>query len=164
MTDRSVLFIAPFDDAYFAHSAQRKRALERLGARVTTFDVLAKPSLIERFRAGDLPRRLERVIDETNPDLVLVAGGDQLNEDLVDRLRARSRARWVTWLPDDLRTVATAAALARPYDHIYAIGTDVAAEVSERLGRTVDVSSRWYPDTRQPKDRQARTAKSSGIN
>lgn len=139
MTDRSVLFIAPFDDAYFAHSAQRKRALERLGARVTTFDVTAKPSLIERFRAGDLPRRLERVIDEGNPDLVLVAGGDQLNEDMVDRLRARSRARWVTWLPDDLRTVVAAASLARPYDHIYAIGTDVAAEVSERLGRTVDV-------------------------
>ena len=141
MTDRSVLFIAPFDDAGNAHSAQRKRALERLGARVTSFDVLAKPSLVERLRAGDLPRRLERAIDDANPELVLVAGANMLDEDLVDRLRVRSRARWITWMPDDLRTVAAAALLARPYDHIYAIGTDVAAEVSERLGRTVDVLS-----------------------
>lgn len=141
MTDRSVLFVAPFDDAGHAHAMQRKRALERLGARVTAFNLLARPSLVERLRAGDLPRRLERVIDESNPELVLVCGGDELDEDLVDRLRARSRARWISWLPDDLRTVTKAAALARPYDQIYAIGTDVAAEVSERLGRTVDVLS-----------------------
>jgi len=140
-TDRSVLFVAPFDDVHHAHSAQRLRALQRIGAKVTSFDLLSKPSLLTRFRAGDLPRRLERVIDECEPELILVCGGDAIDEALVDRLRPRSRARWVTWMLDDLRTVATASALARPYDHIYAIGTDVAGEVSERLGRTVDVLS-----------------------
>lgn len=138
-TERSLLFIAEFDDTGHAHAAQQRRALERLGARVTPFDLNAKPSLLERFRAGDVGKRLERALDEHDPDLVLVIGGDSLDEALVDRLRPHSRARWINWLPDDLRTVADAAALARPYDHIYAIGTDVAAEIHERLGRSVDV-------------------------
>ncbi|MES2125602.1 MAG: glycosyltransferase [Gemmatimonadota bacterium] len=140
-SERSVLFIAEFDDAGRAHSAQQRRALERLGARVTTFDLKAKPSLLQRFRSGDLSKRLERQLDDLDPDLVLVIGGEPLDEALVDRLRARSRARWINWLPDDLRTVSSAALRARPYDQIYAIGTDVAAEIHERLGRTVDVLS-----------------------
>ncbi|MEP6591158.1 MAG: glycosyltransferase [Gemmatimonadota bacterium] len=140
-TERSVLFIAEFDDAGHAHAAQQRRALERLGSRVTTFDLNAKPSLLQRFRSGDLPKRLERQLDDVDPDLVLVVGGESLDEALVDRLRARSRARWVIWLMDDLRTVSEAALRARPYDQIYAIGTDVAAEIHERLGRTVDVLS-----------------------
>ncbi len=140
-TDRSVLFIAEFDDVRHANAAHRVRALERLGVTVHQFDLNAKPSLLERFRAGDLPKRIERTIDEHEPQLVLVIGGRPLDEALVDRLRGRSRARWVNWLPDDLRTVTEATALARPYDAIYAVGTDVAAELAERLGRTVDVLS-----------------------
>lgn len=139
--ERSLLFIAEFDDAGHAHAAQQRRALERLGARVVTFDLNAKPSLLQRFRAGDLAKRLERVLDDQNPELVLVIGGVPLVESLVDRLRGCSRARWINWLPDDLRTVSSATLLARPYDHIYAIGTDVSAELHERLGRTVDVLS-----------------------
>lgn len=140
-TDRPILVIAEFDDVRNANTAHRVRALERLGTRVTAFDLNARPSLRERFRAGDLPKRIERVLDEHDPGLVLVIGGRPLDEALVDRLRGRSRARWINWLPDDLRTVTEATALARPYDAIYATGTDVAAEVAERLGRTVDVLS-----------------------
>ena len=140
-TDRSVLLIAEFDDVRNANTAHRVRALERLGARVAAFDLNARPGLLERFRAGDLPKRIERVLDEHAPSLVLVIGGQPLDEALVDRLRGRSSARWINWLPDDLRTVTEATALARPYDAIYATGTDVAAEVAERLGRTVDVLS-----------------------
>jgi spore maturation protein CgeB len=136
---RAVLCIGEFDDYLNAHGAQHVRALERLGARVASFDLAAKPSLLSRFRGGDLLRRLERALDEHAPDLVLVLGGQALNEDAVDRLRGRVRARWINWLPDDLRTISTACAIARPYDHIYAVGTDVAAEVADRLGRTVDV-------------------------
>ena len=55
-TERSVLFIADFDDVYHAHAAQRRRALERLGATVVAFDLQARPSLVERFRAGARPR------------------------------------------------------------------------------------------------------------
>jgi spore maturation protein CgeB len=137
--ERSVLLLADFDDGPNAHAAQRRRALERLGLRVATFDLSSKPSLLERLRAGDLPRRLERAIQDAAPDLILTFGSPLLDEPLVDRLRAQSRARWVVWLPDDLRTAHTAAALARPYDQIYAIGTDVAADIADRLGRTVDV-------------------------
>ena len=138
-TERSVLFIAEFDDAGHAHATQQRRALERLGARVAVFDLNAKPSLFQRFRSGDLPKRLEHVLVDQNPELVLVIGGDKLEEALVDKLRGLSRARWINWLPNDLRSVSSATLLARPYDHIYAIGTDVAAELHERLGRTVDV-------------------------
>ncbi|MGH7594474.1 MAG: CgeB family protein [Gemmatimonadales bacterium] len=136
---RSVLFIAEFDDVYHAHALQRRRALERLGSAVTVFDLKAKPSLLERFRAGDLGRRLERSLDEVQPELVIVNGNVAIDEGLVDRLRGRARARWINWLPHDLRTISEAIVLARPFDHIYAIGTDVAAEMADRLGRTVDV-------------------------
>lgn len=140
-SERSVLLLADFDDGPNAHAAQRRRALERLGLRVASFDLSAKPSFFERLRAGDLPRRLERALDEAAPDLVLAFGSPLLDEPLVDRLRGRSRARWVTWMPDDLRTAYEASVLARPFDQIYAIGTDIAAEVADRLGRTVDVLS-----------------------
>jgi spore maturation protein CgeB len=137
-TDRSVLFIAEFDDVRRANAAHRLRALERLGTAVRAFDLNAKPSFFQRLRAGDQAKRIETVLDERDPELIIVVGGETLDEPLVDRLRARSRGRWVNWLPDDLRTVTAATALARPYDAIYAIGTDVAADVSERLGRTVE--------------------------
>lgn len=140
-TGRSVLVLAEMDDVYHAHATQRRRALERLGAKVTVFDLRSRPSLLERFRAGDLGRRLERAMDEVQPELVLVNGSDQIDEVMVDRLRARARARWINWMPHDLRQVSEAIVLARPFDHIYAIGTDVAAEMADRLGRTVDVLS-----------------------
>jgi spore maturation protein CgeB len=138
---RRLLFIAGFDDVHAANAAHRVRALERLGTEVATFDLNAKPGLLERFRAGDLAKRIERVLDEYQPHLVLTTHAETLDEDTVDRLRGRSSARWAAWLTDDLRTVTQATALARPYDAIYAVGTDVAAEVGERLGRTVDVLS-----------------------
>ena len=137
--DRSVLFVAEFNDAYHAHFAQRRRALERLGATVTVFDLKARPSLLARFRAGDLGRRLEHSIDEAQPDLVIVNGNPELDEEMVERLRGRVRARWINWLPHDLRQISEAIVLARPFDHIYTIGTDIAAEMADRLGRTVDV-------------------------
>ncbi len=136
--ERRILLLAEFDDVRHANSQHRLRALSRLGAAAKGFDLLARPSLIARLRAGDLPTRIEKEIDEFEPDLVLVLGAPVLNEDLVDRLRARSRARWINWLPDDIRTVSAAAEIARPYDAIYAVGTDVASELSGTLGRTVD--------------------------
>lgn len=138
-TERPVLLLAEFDDVYHAHAAQRLRALQRLGAGAIGLDLLAKPSLLERLRRGDLPRRIERALDEHDPALVLVVGAPQLDEAIIERLRSRTRARWITWLPDDLRTITEATQLARPYDAIYAIGTDVAGEIADRLGRTVDV-------------------------
>ncbi len=141
MSGRSVLMLDEIDDVYHAHATQRRRALERLGAKVTMFDLRARPSLLERFRTGDLGKRLEYTMDEVQPDLVLVNGNNQIDEEMVDRLRARARARWINWLPHDLRQVAEAIVLARSFDHIYAIGTDVAAEVADQLGRTVDVLS-----------------------
>jgi spore maturation protein CgeB len=138
-SERAILFIAEFDDVKHAHAAQQVRALERLGARVTSINLKAKPSLLGRLTGRDLPKRMLAAIDEHSPELVVVIGGEPINEELLEQLRGRSRARWVNWLPDDLRTVVSAAQRARPYDHIYAIGTDVAADIHDRLARTVDV-------------------------
>lgn len=134
-----ILFLADFDDAMNAHSAQRVRALERLGAEVTQLDLSSRPSFFGRLTGSDLPRRIQKALEDQEPDLVLVIGGKALDEPLLERLRGLSRARWINWLPDDLRTVSEAARLARPYDQIYTIGTDLAAEIGERLARTVDV-------------------------
>lgn len=136
---RRVLGIAAFDDFHAASAAHRVRALERLGAEVATFDLNSRPGLLQRFRTGDMPKRIEKVLDEFQPHVVLAMHATALSEDLVDRLRGRSSARWVAWLADDLRTINQATALARPYDDIYAVGTDVAAELGENLGRTVEV-------------------------
>jgi spore maturation protein CgeB len=121
-TERAVLVLAEFDDVHNASAAHRVRALERLGMRTRAFDLGARPGLFSRLRGGDLTRRLERAIDEHEPDLVLVLGGSALDEELVAKRCGGHRA-------------------ARPYDTIYAIGTDVSAELAERLGRTVDVLS-----------------------
>jgi spore maturation protein CgeB len=137
--ERSVLFIAEFDDIYNAHASQQRRALERLGAKVSVFDLASRSGLLARFRNGDLAKRLERSLDEVQPDLVLVNGSELIDEAMVDRVRPRARARWINWLPHDMRQISEAIVLARPFDQIYAIGTDVAAEIADRLGRTVDV-------------------------
>ncbi len=138
-TERSILFLAEFDDVYHAHAAQQVRALERLDARVTTIDLGRQPSLLGRLTGRDLPRQIERALIDQDPELVIVAGGTVIDERMLEGLRGLSRARWINWLPDDLRTATEAAQRARPYDHIYAVGTDVAAEIHERLARTVDV-------------------------
>jgi spore maturation protein CgeB len=136
-----VLFIAGLDDVHAANAAHRVRALQRLGVEVAVFDLNARPGLVDRLRSGSPATRIERLLDDFQPHTVLTCYAEALDEDLVDRLRGRSSARWVTWLPDDLRSATAAAALARPYDEIYAVGTDVAAELGERLGRTVQVLS-----------------------
>lgn len=137
--ERTILFLANFDDAMNAHSIQRVRALERMGTRVVTMDLSTRPSLLKRLTGNDLIKRIQRVLVEHNPGLVVVIGGREIDEPGFEKLRGLSQARWVNWLPDDLGTAPEAAMVVRPYDQIYAIGTDVAAEIGERLARTVDV-------------------------
>lgn len=135
-----VLLVAAFDDAHHAHALQRARAMERLGCEVEEFDLLWRPGLFQRFRAGDLYSRLAETLAETAPELVLViGGGEHLEVEPLERVRGGSRATWVNWFPDDLRTVVRAASHARIYDRVLASGSEVAGALSGALGKPVDL-------------------------
>jgi spore maturation protein CgeB len=73
------------------------------------------------------------------PDLVLVIGAPELDADLVEHLASGTRARWVNWFPNDLRTAYDAIAVADAYDTVYATGADVAERLGEALNREVEV-------------------------
>lgn len=137
MTAPSVLLVARFDDALHAHAAHRRRALERLGCRVTCFDLLKRPGLLTRLTGGDLKTRLARTLESESFELILVVGGVEVEEGWVDDLRPLGRAKWVNWFPDDLRTIREAADRGRPYDEVVAASTDVAGALAGALGRIV---------------------------
>jgi spore maturation protein CgeB len=139
VTAPAVLLLARFDDALHAHAAQRGRALERLGCRVTVCDPTRRPSLVQRLLGGDRVARVRAALAEANPDLVLVTGRAGLTDGLLAELRTGSGVTWVNWFPEDLRRAGDAAAWAGAFDQVFVVGTDVAAVVGERLGRPVEV-------------------------
>jgi spore maturation protein CgeB len=139
MTRPSVVLVAAFDDAQHAHGAQRGRALERLGCDVTAVNVMERRGPLGLFRSRDLKSRLEEALRMAQPDLVLVIGAPELDADLVEHLASGTRARWVNWFPNDLRTAYDAIAVADAYDTVYATGADVAERLGEALNREVEV-------------------------
>ncbi|MFZ5625323.1 MAG: CgeB family protein [Gemmatimonadota bacterium] len=143
-----VLLLGPFDDAQHAHTAQRRRALERLGCEVGTLNLLDRGSIADRLWGRGFPRRLERALADTAPDLVLVVGGagSELTPDLVESLRKGSPARWINWLPDDVRTLPQALPLAFACDKVAAVGTDVV----ERLASSGLPHSAFLPFAADP--------------
>lgn len=139
MTGPSVLLIAPFDDAEHAHSAQRARAVERLGCDVTTFDLRKRPGLLGRLAGSDLRSRLLKSIEVAEADLVLVIGGYDLDEPLVDAVRSATGVKLVNWFPDDIGAIDEALRVARGYDALFVAGSDVAAAFERSMGKTVEV-------------------------
>lgn len=140
MSQPAVLLVAAFDDAHHVHAVHRARALERLGCEVEEFDLLWRPGLFQRFSAGDTHLRLARTIGEIRPDLVLViGGGEHLDPERIDRIRADYGARWVNWFPDDLRTAVRAAQHAAVYDQVVAASSDMAGALAGALGRPVEM-------------------------
>ena len=137
MTRPSVVLVAAIDDGKFAHGAQRGRALERLGCDVTTVNVVERRGPLGLFRSKDLKQRLERALGEVRPDLVLVIGVPELDPPVIEGLKETAGGRWVNWFPDDLRTVDQAAAVAWPYDEVYASGSDVASRMEAILHREI---------------------------
>ena len=139
MAPPSVLLIAPFDDAEHAHSAQRARALERLGCDVTTFDLQKRPGLLGRLAGSDLRSRLLKSLEVAEARLALVIGGYELDEELVDALRTTSGVKFANWFPGDMSQIGDMLRCARGYDAVFVAGSDVAAAFERSLGRTVDV-------------------------
>lgn len=139
MTAPSVLLIASFDDAENAHSFQRARALERLGCDVTTFDLRKRPGLLGLLGGSDLRSRLLKSIEVAEADVVLVTGGYDIDEGLVEVLRSATGVKLVNWFPDDMGRIGEILPVARAYDAVFVVGSDVAAACERSFGKTVEV-------------------------
>jgi spore maturation protein CgeB len=131
--DTRVLLVGAFDQAMHAHAALRRRALERLGCRVSTFNLVGPGGLLSRLRRVGLRERLTRTLRQTDPAIVLVLEGSQLEPELVAELKRESGALWVNWFCDERRTHGSISALAAAYDVVFVAGSAV-AETVETIG------------------------------
>ena len=119
-----IVLVASFDEALYHHNALRRRALERLGCTVTTFD-LQKPGLMARLRGGSLSERLARALGQAAPDLVLVMEGVELAAPTVAAIKRETSAVWANWIPGDARRVRAVESLAIAYDRVFVAGRDL---------------------------------------
>jgi spore maturation protein CgeB len=113
-----VLLVGAFDDALHAHAALRRRALERLGCRVTTLNLIGTGGWLSRLRRIGLHDRLARAIASTTPGLVLVLEGAQVDAAMVASLR-HGGPTWVNWFCDGRRTVEEIRPFAAAYDAVF---------------------------------------------
>jgi spore maturation protein CgeB len=128
-----VLLVGAFDKAMHAHASLRRRALERLGCRVTSFNLVGAGGLLSRLRRVGLHDRMVSAVRQTDPAIVLVLEGVQLPPEMVADLKRDSRALWVNWFCDERRTHASISALAAAYDVVFVAGSAV-AEAGETVG------------------------------
>jgi len=126
--DTRVLLVGAFDEALHAHAGLRRRALERLGCRVTTVNLIGTGGWISRLRRVGLHDRLARAIAGTTPALVLVLEGTQVDAAMVASLRHGSGPSWVNWFCDARRSAEDILPFAAAYDAVFvADRTTVAA-------------------------------------
>jgi spore maturation protein CgeB len=118
ISETRVLLVGAFDDALHAHAALRRRALERLGCRVTTLNLIGTGGWLTRLRRVGLHDRLARAIASTSPALVLVLEGTQLDGPMVASLR-HGGPTWVNWFCDGRRTVEEIRPFAAAYDAVF---------------------------------------------
>jgi hypothetical protein len=130
-----VLLVGAFDNALHAHAALRRRALERLGYRVSAFNLAGDGGLLSRLRRIGVHDRLHRALSHTAPAIVLVLGGSQLGPATIAAFRRESGALWVNWFCDELRARGAVGALATGYDAVFVAGSEVAEDL-ESVGVT----------------------------
>jgi spore maturation protein CgeB len=123
------LFVATIDDATHAHNAQRRRALERLGCVVTTADPTHTGWLGKLVRQ-DFDKRVQGLLQQHTPDLVLVSGQDTLSLEAVDRLRS-GRSRWVQVHGEDRGKLDDLRISAMSFDHVFVSSTRTAQQLDE---------------------------------
>ncbi len=124
-----VLLVGCFDDAIHAHAGLRRRALERLGCRVTTFNLIGAGGWLSRLRRVGLRDRLARTIGRSGPAVILVLEGSQLDASLVAGLKRRGGPAWVNWFCDGRRAANAIRPLAAAYDEVFVAGTAAAEEL-----------------------------------
>jgi len=128
-----VLLVGAFDDAMHAHTALRRRALERLGCRVTSFNLVSQGGLLSRLRRIGLHDRMAKALRQTDPEVVLVLEGSQMPPELVAELKRESGALWVNWFCDERRSRNAISTLAAAYDLVFVAGSEV-VECGETVG------------------------------
>jgi len=111
--------IGAFDEALHAHAGLRRRALERLGCRVATVNLIGTGSWLSRLRRVGLHDRLARTLAGTTPALVLVLEGNQVDPAMVASLRHNGGATWVNWFCDARRSADDILPLAAAYDAVF---------------------------------------------
>lgn len=114
-----VLLVGAFDDALHAHAGLRRRALERLGCRVSTLNLMGTGGWLSRLRRIGLHDRLARAIASTTPALVLVLEGSQIDAPMVASLRHGGGPAWANWFCDARRSPHDIRPLAAAYDAIF---------------------------------------------
>jgi spore maturation protein CgeB len=124
-----VLLVGSFDQAMHAHAALRRRALERLGCRVATFNLMGPGGWLSRLRRVALRERLARAIGQSGPDVVLVLEGSQLDASVVAGLKRGGGPFWVNWFCDDRRAADAIRPLAAAYDEVFVAGSATAEEL-----------------------------------
>lgn len=121
-----LLYVAPVDDAELAHNALIRRALERLGTELVHVDPV-HVGWLERLVRRDFERRLDAILDQHRPDLVLVAGGGVVPPETVDRLRTGRPGRWAQLLGDLVPDLAAASREAMAYEEVFVGATGIVA-------------------------------------
>jgi spore maturation protein CgeB len=124
-----VLLVGSFDRAIHAHTALLRRALERLGCRVSTFNLMGGGGWLSRLRRGGLRDRLARAIGRDGPEVVLVLEGSQLDASVVAGLKRGARSVWVNWFCDGRRAPDAIRPLAAAYDEVFVAGSTAAEEL-----------------------------------
>ena len=125
-----VMLIGAFDEGLHAHTALRRRALERLGCRVTSFNLMGAGGWLTRLRRIGLHDRLSRALSQTAPELVLVLEGSELPASVVAGLRG-SGATWANWFCDGRRSPSVVLEVAAAYDHVFVAGHAAAAALTQ---------------------------------
>jgi spore maturation protein CgeB len=118
-SETRVLLVGAFDEALDAHAGLRRRALERLGCRVATVNLLGTGGWLTRLRRVGLHDRLTRAIASSAPALVLVLEGAQVDAAMVASLRENPGPTWVNWFCDGRRTPEAILPLAAAYDAVF---------------------------------------------
>ena len=126
-----VLLVGAFDEGLHAHTALRRRALERLGCRVTSFNLMGTGGWLSRLRRIGLHDRLARAVAQTAPDLVLVLEGSEIPASLVAELRRGAGITWANWSCDGGRSASTVRDVAAAYDFVFVAGSAAVAALTQ---------------------------------
>jgi spore maturation protein CgeB len=118
-----VLLVGSFDEGMHAHTALRRRALERLGCRVTSFNLMGSGGWLSRLRRVGVQDRLARAVAQTAPEVVLVSEGSQIDAPMLAAIRREAGAVWINWFCDGRRSPAVILPVAAAYDLIFVAGS-----------------------------------------
>jgi spore maturation protein CgeB len=126
-----VLLVGAFDEGLHAHTALRRRALERLGCRVTSFNLMGAGGWLSRLRRIGLHDRLGRAVAQTAPELVLVLEGSEIPAPVVAGLRRSGGTAWANWFCDGRRSPSEVLEVAAAYDFVFVAGSSTVASLTQ---------------------------------